>query len=115
MEETYPVRALCAALDVSRAGFCSWRPRGPSERDRADAALDEETGALFARRRRTYGSPRLHRALRRTGHTCRRHRVARRMRRQGLAGRVRGRQRPFTTDSDHEQPIQPPRRGLGDG
>ena len=42
MEETYPIIDLCAALDVSRAGFYSWRQRGPSERDRADEALGAE-------------------------------------------------------------------------
>lgn len=115
LEDSYPVSDLCAALDVSRAGFYSWRQRGPSERDHADAVLDEEIGALFARGRRTYGSPRLHRALRRSGHACGRHRVARIMRRQELAGRVRGRRRPFTTDSDHEQPVAPNRLGQREG
>ena len=71
----------------------------------------QKNGVLFARSRRTYGSPRLHRALRRVGHLCGRHRVARLMRRAGLAGRVRGRRRPWTTDSDHEQPIAPNRLG----
>ena len=107
MQESYPVNDLCAALDVSRAGFYAWRQREPSERDRADATLGEQIGLLFARSRRTYGSPRLHRALRRAGHACGRHRVARLMRRRGLAGRVRGRRRPWTTDSDHAQPIAP--------
>lgn len=111
MEDSYPVTDLCAAFDVSRAGFYFWRQRGPSERDRIDEALGAEIDRLFVRHRRTYGSPRLHRALRRAGHACGRHRVARLMRRQGLAGRVRGRRRPFTTDSDHEQPIAPNRLG----
>ena len=111
MEETYPVSELCAALDVSRAGFYSWRQRGPSERDRTDEAMGVEIDTLFVRHRRTYGSPRLHRALRRAGHACGRHRVARIMRRRGLAGRVRGRRRPWTTDSDHTQPIAPNRLG----
>ena len=111
MEETYPVTDLCAALDVSRAGFYAWRQRGPSERDRTDEALGVKIDALFVRSRRTYGSPRLHRALRRAGHACGRHRVARIRRRQGLAGRVRGRRRPFTTDSDHTQPIATNRLG----
>ena len=68
MEDSYPVSDLCAALDVSRAGFYSWRQRGPSQRDRVDTALGEQIGTLFARHRRPYGSPRLHRALRRAGH-----------------------------------------------
>ena len=111
MEDAYPVSDLCAAFDVSRAGFYSWRQRGPSERDRTDEAMGVEIDALFVRHRRTYGSPRLHRALRRAGHACGRHRVARIMRRRGLAGRVRGRRRPWTTDSDHTQPIAPNRLG----
>ena len=115
LEDSYPIADLCAAFDVSRAGFYSWRQRGPSERDRADATLGGEIGTFFARSRRTYGSPRLHRALRRAGHACGRHRVARLMRRQGLAGRMRGRRRPGTTDSDHEQPIAPNRLGQREG
>ena len=107
MEDSYPVSDLCEAFDVSRAGFYAWRQRGPSERDRVDADLGKEIGTLFARSRRTYGSPRLHRALRRAGHACGRHRVARIMRGRGIAGRVRGRRRPGTTDSDHEDPIAP--------
>ena len=111
MEDAYPVADLCAAFDVSRAGFYAWRQRGPSARDRADAVLGEQIDALFTRSRRTYGSPRLHRALRRAGHACGRHRVARLMQARGLAGRVRGRRRPWTTDSNHEQPIAPNRLG----
>ena len=111
MEDSYPVSDLCAAFDVSRAGFYSWRQRGPSERDRADETLGEEIRTLFARHRRTYGSPRLHQALRRAGRACGRHRVARLMRAGGLAGRVRGRRRPGTTDSDHDQPIAANRLG----
>ena len=111
MEDAYPVADLWAAFDGSRAGFYAWRQRGPSERDRADATLGEQIGTLFARSRRTYGSPRLHRALRRAGHACGRHRVARLRRGRGLAGRGRGRRRPWTTDSSHEQPIAPNRLG----
>ena len=115
MEDIYPIHDLCAAFDVSRAGFYSWRQRRPSERECADATLGEQIGTIFARSRRTYGSPRLHRALRRAGHACGRHRVARLMRGRGLAGRVRGRRRPWTTDSDHQQPIAPNRLGRREG
>lgn len=115
LEDAFPVSDLCEALDVSRAGFYSWRQRDPSEREREDAALGEEISTLFARHRRTYGSPRLHRALRRAGRACGRHRVARLMRGRGLAGRLRGRRRPGTTDSDHAQPIAPNWLGQREG
>ena len=115
MADAYPTADLCAALGVSRAGFYAWRQRLPSERESVDEALGEEISTLFARSRRTYGSPRLHRALRRAGHTCGRHRVARLMRSRRLAGRVRGRRRPWTTDSDHAQPIAPNRLGQREG
>ena len=111
MADSYPVSDLCAAFDVSRAGFSSWRQRDPSERERADTFQGAEIGGLFVRHRRTDGSPRLHRAPRRAGHVCGRHRVARIMRGRGIVGRVRGRRRPGTTDSDHEQPIAPNRLG----
>ena len=111
MEDSYPLSDLCAAFDVSREGFYAWRQRGSSERDRADVDPGEEIGTLFARSRRTCGSPRLHRAWRRAGHACRRHRVARIMRGRGIVGRVRSRRRPGTTESDHEQPLAPNRLG----
>ena len=53
MENSYPVSDLCEALDVSRAGFYSWRQCGPSARDGADEALGEESRTLFVRSRRT--------------------------------------------------------------
>ena len=111
LESSYPVSDLCAALGVSRAGFYAWRQRGPSERDQTDAILGQEISVVFARSRCTYGSPRLHRALCKAGHVCGRHRVARLMRGRGLAGRVRGRRGPRTTDSHHEGPIAPNRLG----
>ena len=114
MEETYPTVDLCAALNVSPAGFYAWRGRQPSARDHADSALGEEITAVFARSRRTYGSPRVVHALRRAGHACGRRRVARIMRGRGLAGRTRGRRRVATTDSDHAEPIAPNRLRLRD-
>lgn len=114
MSETFPVTDLCAALGVSRAGFYAWLGRAPSARASRDVALGEEIASVFARSRRTYGSPRVLRALRRAGHGCGRHRVAKLMRGRGLAGRTRGRRRVGTTDSDHAEPIAPNRLRLRD-
>ena len=112
MNESFPIVDLCAALGVSRAGFYAWRDRGPSIRQEANAALGEEIATVFTRSRHTYGSPRMVRALRRAGHGCGRHRVARIMRARRLVGRRRGRRRVGTTDSDHAEPIAPNRLRL---
>lgn len=61
---------------------------------------------MHAASRSTYGSPRVHRGLRREGVRVGRKRVERLMRRDGLRGRIR---RCFrrTTDSNHRLPVAP--------
>ena len=84
---TYPVVLLCRALGVSRAGYYAWRRRPPSARAVADAALTETIGAVHRASRGTYGAPRVRAELADAhGVRCSRRRVARLMRRAGLAG-----------------------------
>jgi putative transposase len=83
------VTRLCALYDVARAGYYAWRGRGPSARKRQDAAVLEQIQAIFARSRRTYGSPRIHRALALSGVRVSARRVARLMREAGLRARAR--------------------------
>jgi putative transposase len=103
---SFPVTVLCAALDVSRSGFHAWKARPPSAREKADAVLSAEIAAVHAKSHRRYGSPRVHRALRRRGVRVGKKRVERVMRSQGLVGRCKKRFRK-TTDSAHKQPIAP--------
>lgn len=102
----YPVATMCRFLGVSPSGFYAWQGRGPSARTMADAALSTEVKAIHAEARAAYGSPRIHRELRRRGSRVSRKRVARLMRGEGIYGRKRRRFRP-TTDSRHEDPIAP--------
>jgi len=97
---------MCRVLDVSRSGLYAWLRRGRSARDRADAALRGKIHALHTASRGTYGSPRVHRGLRREGTRVGRKRVERIMKRDGLRGRVRRRFRR-TTDSNHRLPVAP--------
>jgi putative transposase len=83
---TYPVVLLCRVLGVARAAYYAWARRGVSARAQADEALPAQIAAVHARRRRTYGAPRIHAALRAQGTRCARKRVARLMRAAGLAG-----------------------------
>ena len=102
---TYPVRVLCRCLKVSRAGYYGWRGRGPSARALEDQRLGVAVAAIFQRKRRCYGSPRVHDELSDDGERVSRKRVARLMTARGLVARSGRRRLPGTTDSRHGQPV----------
>jgi transposase InsO family protein len=108
-----PVRVLCEVLEVRERGFYKWRKCQGLELDRhqkADEELSVQLKKVFEQSRQTYGSPRLHAALRRQGVSCSRHRVARLMRKKGLvACWRRKKRRVVTTDSPPSQPFAPNR------
>lgn len=95
---------MCRVLGVSRSGYYAWVARPTSRRDIENETLEREIARVHEASRRTYGSPRVCAELRRQGRPVGRHRVARLMRKQGLAGRMKRRFRR-TTNSDHEHPI----------
>lgn len=106
-ERVFPVSRMCAVLGVSRSGYYAWKGRVPGPREKANATLATEIKAVYTESRGTYGSPRVHAALVTRGVPCGRHRVARLMRAQGLAGRRRRRRRPLTTRQQAGNPIAP--------
>jgi putative transposase len=95
----HSVQRMCQMLQVSSSGYYSWRARAPSEREQANNALWTDIQAVYESSRGTYGSPRIHAALRQTGIRCGRHRVARLMRVHGLKACQKRRKRPVTTQS----------------
>ena len=103
------VAVLCPLLGVSRSGYYGWRQRAPSRRQSEDARLTEELKDAFEQSRRTYGRPRLTRALRARGHCHGERRIGRLMRAAGLCARPRRRFVPKTTESRHDGPIAPNR------
>lgn len=90
------MRTMCHLLGVSAAGFYAWLQRPPSTRSIEDAALIERIRGAHAQSRYTYGSPRVHAAINRTGQAVGRRRVERLMRQEGICARSAGlyRQRP---------------------
>jgi putative transposase len=109
LEPEYRIGDLCAAFAVSRSGYHRWRTAQASARAREDALLGEELQHLHAQSRGTYGRPRLWAALRHRGQHHSPKRIARLMRALGLRGARRGRFRPQTTNSQHEQQRAPNR------
>lgn len=102
----YPLRLMCRVLAVSPAGFYAWQRRPLSARAHDDARLRVTVAALHRRSQATYGTPRIHEALRSAGERVARKRVARLMREQGLAG-TPPRRFQVTTDSSHAYPVAP--------
>lgn len=102
----FPIRVLCEVLGVSRSGYYAWKARPPSDRSKEDARLAVEIAAAHKKSKKRYGSPRVHRALRKKGLRVGRKRVERLMRERGIVGRRKRRFRK-TTDSNHTNPIAP--------
>jgi len=98
-QATYPIATMCRLLGVSTSGYYAWRDRQPSRRSLDDAALERRIREIHAVSYGTYGAPRIHAELREAGVQVGRKRVARLMRRAGLAG-VSRRKRIKTTLRD---------------
>ncbi len=93
----HSVQRACVLLEVSRAAYYQRRNGIPSPRAVADAAITEKITVIHAVSGGTYGSPRMHRALRKDeGVICGKRRVARLMRTAALEGRRKKRWRTTT-------------------
>lgn len=81
------MKALCRRYGVTRGGYYAWCSRPISVRALEDEVLAVRIEAIFEASEGTYGSPRIHEALRQAGITVGGKRVARLMREAGLKGR----------------------------
>ena len=79
---------LCRRYGVTRAGYYAWSGREPCDRVRQDEGLRVRISRIFEASEGTYGSPRIHVALRQAGIRVGRKRVARLMREGGLKARA---------------------------
>jgi len=104
-----PVRTMCRLLDVQPSGYYGWtrrgRERGPCQREARRLQLVESIRRVHERSHGTYGSPRVHRALKKQGVTCSRKRVERLMRQEQIRSTRHRRFRVRTTDSNHAHPL----------
>jgi transposase InsO family protein len=87
---------MCKLLNVSRSGFYKFRRHIVSGQEQANVRLLEEIKRVHHASRGSYGSPRVHRELKKQGKPCGRHRVARLMAKEGIAAKMRRRYRVTT-------------------
>jgi transposase InsO family protein len=104
-EAEFPVRKMCESLEISRSGYYAWKDRDESPRAISNRELMADIREEFDRSEQTYGSPRVHRALRQRGVVCNEKRVARLMQCEGLISVHRQGFSPETTNSAHELPV----------
>ncbi len=105
--DRYPVRRMCALLEVSVSGFYDAMARvaaPPTAHALADERLRVHVRAAHVKSRRRYGAPRVHRELQAAGIPVAKKRVARLMREDVLIARAPSR-RTSTTDSAHAEPV----------
>ena len=79
---------MCRVYGVTRAGYYQWRSRERSERERQNETLLSRIRQVHSESRGTYGSPRVHRALKGQGVGASENRVARVMRAHCIKARV---------------------------
>jgi transposase InsO family protein len=104
--DEFALTLMCRVLQVSRAGFYAWLRRPPSARVMRDQRLRVAIRAIHAESQRTYGSPRVHRALQAQQLRCSRKRVVRLMRAEGLRAQ-RSRRYRATTRAAATRPAAP--------
>ena len=97
---TFTLAAMCRTLGLSTSGYDDWLRRPPSERSRRDEELKARIKAIWRESDETYGSPRIHAALRAEGERMSRKRVARLMKELDIEGVTRRRFKTGTTKRD---------------
>lgn len=75
----YPVRRVCRLLGVAPSGYYRYVQHQPSRHAQDDAILLGEIRRIFVESHETYGSPRIHAALKQAGYRVARKRVERLM------------------------------------
>jgi len=99
----WPVRLMCRVLEVSPSGF--YRKRRPGALRERHKELTEKIRVVHRQSRQTYGSPRITAELKEQGIQVCENTVAKLMKTAEIAGHIKRRFLPQTTDSAHPHPI----------
>lgn len=104
-QETWPIRVMCATLEVCPAGYYAWLRRPPSFQEQRREALLGLIRGIHAEAKQRYGSPRVHALLTARGEACSVNTVAKLMRQNDIHAKSARKFRCRTTDSNHALPV----------
>ena len=107
LSQDYPVKQLCALLEVTRSGYYAWLTGQETARQIANRLLMQQIHRVYQEKKGRYGSPRVTQQLRREGQRCNHKRVERLMRQHGLKGCSSRKRRVRTTDSNTTNRLLP--------
>ncbi len=99
----FPIRAMCRVLELSSSGYYDWLKRRPSARAIEDERLGAKIREIWVDSRKTYGHPRVHKALPAAGEQVGTRRVARLMHKEGIAGVTRRRGKSVAPGRDDKE------------
>lgn len=106
-QKAYPVTVLCSVMQVGRSAYYAWAKRpGATAKDRERQPMEQRAAQIFEESRRTYGSRRLSRELKKAGFDAGRHKTRSVMAKLNLQPRHPKRFK-VTTDSHHGEPVSP--------
>ena len=105
--QEFPVEKMAKVLEVSRSGYYKYLNKQDSKRAIDDRSLLEKINMIYKQNRYIYGSPRIHRALKKAGHAVSRKRVARLMQKHSIQSKIRKKWKPITR-TNKEQPFIAP-------
>lgn len=101
--DVFSVDQMACVLEVSRSGYYDYLKRGLSARALDNKRLVDQIKLIFDESHRTYGSPRLHAALKEQGFSCSRSRVARLMKSHDMEAKMSRRFKKTTKRSTKAQ------------
>ena len=84
----FPLERMAKVMGVSRSGYYKFLKGQPSSREKENKKLLEKILLIHKRSFETYGSPRIHAELKANGDTYSRKRVARLMKKYGIAAKM---------------------------
>ena len=96
---------MCQVLEVSRSGYYKWLNKAKSKNQLFNEELKLKIAEIYWQHKGRYGSPRIHKQLRKEGYAINIKRVTRLMRIMGLKA-IQKRKFKKTTNSNHNLPIK---------
>jgi putative transposase len=87
----FSIERMSTMLHVSRNGYYKFLRSAPSKRTEENKSLLGKIKRIHAESRETYGSPRVHAALKLEGESCSKKRVARIMKKAGIQAKMKKR------------------------